>query len=165
MAQAPWLKSLCGGFKAHRLGRPGWFLQEHRDRLRIVSAELPPRPGEPPESVATQRAFTLATPPGPATAAAALAEACQLFDQMQAGSWDWPDPTATPAGDDPGHLHPEHLERLIQQLQDRLVGEQMASRTWQRCWPLICPGWCLRQGSAAGLTMPPSWTPTCGAGQ
>jgi len=80
MAQAPWLKSLCGGFKAHRLGRPGWFLQEHRDRLRIVSAELPPRPGEPPESVATQRAFTLATPPGPATAAAALAEACQLFD-------------------------------------------------------------------------------------
>ncbi len=134
MAQAPWLKSLCGGFKAHRLGRPGWFLQEHRDRLRIVSAELPPRPGEPPESGATRRAFTLATPPGPATAAAALAEACQLFDQVQAGRWAWPDPTATPAGDDPGHLLPEHIERLIQQLQARLVGEQMLRGTWDRTW-------------------------------
>jgi integrase len=134
MAQAPWLKSLCGGFKAHRLGRPGWFLQEHRNRLRVVSAELPPRPGEPPESAATKRAFTLATPPGPATAAAALAEACQLFDRVQAGSWAWPDPTATPAGDDPGHLQPEHLERLVLQLQDRLVGEQMLHGTWERTW-------------------------------
>jgi integrase len=134
MAQAPWLKSLCGGFKAYRLGRPGWFLQVHRDRLRVVSAELPPRPGEPADPTATKRAFTLATPPGPGNVNAALAEACQLFDQVQARSWAWPDPTATPAGDDPGHLQPAHLERLIQQLQARLVGEQMASRTWQRCW-------------------------------
>ncbi|MCP9786793.1 hypothetical protein [Cyanobium sp. N5-Cardenillas] len=134
MAQPPWLKSLCGSFKAHRTGRTGWFLQEHRDRLRIVSAELPPRPGEPSESVATRRAFTLATPPGPATAAAALTEACAVFDAVLAGTWEWPDPEATPAGDDPGHLHPEHLQRLLQQLEARLVGEQMAPRTWERTW-------------------------------
>ena len=134
MAQAPWLKSLCGGFKAHRLGRPEWFLQVHRDRLRVLSAELPPRPGEPAEAVATCRAFTLATPPGPATAAAALTEACVLFDAVMGGRWAWPDPTATPAGDDPGHLQPQHLVRLIEQLQSRLVGEQMLRGTWDRTW-------------------------------
>ncbi len=134
MAQPPWLRNLSGGFKAHRLGRPGWFLQVHRDRLRLVSAELPPRPGEPLEAVATQRAFTLTAPPGPATAAAALTEACAVFDAVMAGTWTWPDPTAIPAGDDPGHLQPEHLQRLIAQLRARVVGEQMGARTWQRTW-------------------------------
>jgi integrase len=134
MAQAPWLRNLSGGFKAHRLGRPGWFLQVHRDRLRVVSAELPPRPGEPPEAVATRRAFTMATPPGPATAAAALVEACAVFDAVMAGTWTWPDPTAIPAGNDPGHLQPEHLQRLVEQLRARVVGEQMGARTWERTW-------------------------------
>jgi integrase len=134
MASAPWLRTLSQGFKGHRSGRPGWYIEVNRDRLRVVSAELPPRPGEPPEATATRRTFTLATPPGPATASKALSEACAVFDAVMAGTWTWPDPTATPAGDDPGHLQPEHLQRLVQGLQARLVGEQMAPRTWERTW-------------------------------
>ena len=134
MASPTWLRTLSQGFKGHRSGRPGWYVEVNRDRLRVVSAELPPRPGELPGSATTRRAFTLQAPPSPATAAAALAEACAVFDAVMAGTWTWPDPTATPAGDDPGHLAPEHLERLIEDLQRRLVGEQMQAGTWERTW-------------------------------
>ena len=134
MAAAPWLKNLSRAFKAHRLGRSGWFLQLHRDRLRLLSAELPPRPGDPPDQAPTQRALSLATPPGPATSTAALSEACAVFDAVMAGTWQWPDPNATPAANDLSHLQPQHLERLSQQLRTRLVGEQMGSITWERNW-------------------------------
>jgi integrase len=116
------------------MGRVGWYLEANRERLRVVSAELPPRPGEPPEAVASRRAFTLQTPPGPATSAAALAEACGIFDAVMAGEWNWPDPEATPAADDPGHLSRAALERVKDQLRARLVGEQMVESTWQRTW-------------------------------
>ena len=62
-----WLGDLSRQFKRHRQGRPGWFLRVKRDRLRLLSDELPPRPGETIGGP-TQRELTLATPPGPATA-------------------------------------------------------------------------------------------------
>ena len=133
MAAPPWLSNLSRAFKAHRLGRTGWYLETNRERLRVVSAELPPRPGETTEG-AGRRAFTLQTPPGPATSAAALAEACAVFDAVMAGEWNWPDPEATPAADDPSHVSPAALERLAQQLEARLVGEQMGESTWRRTW-------------------------------
>lgn len=133
MAAPPWLSNLSRAFKAHRLGRTGWYLEVNRERLRVVSAELPPRPGEAIQG-AGRRAFTLQTPPGPATSAAALAEACAVFDAVMAGEWTWPDPEATPAADDPGHLSPAALERLALKLEARLVGEQMGESTWQRTW-------------------------------
>ncbi len=116
------------------MGRVGWYLEANRERLRVVSAELPPRPGEPPEAVASRRAFTLQTPPGPATSAPALAEACGIFDAVMAGEWNWPDPETTPAADDPDHLSRAALERVKDQLRARLVGEQMVESTWQRTW-------------------------------
>ncbi|MCT0207739.1 hypothetical protein [Synechococcus sp. CS-1332] len=131
---APWLKNLSRAFKAHRLGRSGWFLQLHRDRLRLLSAELPPRPGDPPDQAPTQRALSLATPPGPATSTAALSEACAVFDAVMAGTWRWPDPNATPAAGDESHLLPQHLEQLSEQLRSQLVGERIAPRTWDRTW-------------------------------
>ncbi|MCT0229361.1 hypothetical protein KQ306_00595 [Synechococcus sp. CS-1324] len=135
MASPPWLRNLSSAFKAHRLGRTGWYLEINRERLRVVSAELPPRPGEPAEAGAgVRRAFTLQTPPGPATSAAALGEACAIFDAVMAGTWSWPDPDATPAADDPGHLGPGALERLIDGLRAQLVGEVMAPGTWGRTW-------------------------------
>jgi hypothetical protein len=135
MSSPPWLRNCSRAFKAHRLGRPGWFLEVHRERLRLVSAELPLRPGEPAEAGAgVRRAFTLQAPPSPATSAAALSEACVIFDAVMAGAWSWPDPDATPAADAPGHLDPAVLERLIVGLRDRLVGEVMAAGTWERTW-------------------------------
>ncbi|KEF40685.1 MAG: hypothetical protein ER33_15615 [Cyanobium sp. CACIAM 14] len=130
----PWLRSLSLSFKAHRLGRTGWHVQQHRDKLRLLSSEFPPRPGETEGQGTQKRALTLKTPPGPTHTAAALTECCAVFDAVLAGTWAWPDPDATPAGDDPGHLAPTALERLVGELQTRLVGEQMAPRTWQRCW-------------------------------
>ena len=41
-----WLKGLSRQFKRHRQGRPGWFIEEHRDQLRLRSVELPQGPGE-----------------------------------------------------------------------------------------------------------------------
>lgn len=131
---APWLKTLSRAFKSHRLGRSGWFLQLHRDKLRLLSAELPRRPGDPPDLAPRQRALTLASPPGPATATAALSEACAVFDAVMAGGWQWPDPDATPVAGDDRHLQAQHLGRLIEQLQAQLVGERMAPRTWERTW-------------------------------
>ncbi|KEF42080.1 MAG: hypothetical protein ER33_08135 [Cyanobium sp. CACIAM 14] len=131
---APWLRSLSLSFKAHRLGRTGWHVQQHRDKLRLLSSEFPPRPGEPDGQGTQKRALTLKTPPGPTHAAAALTECCAVFDAVMAGTWTWPDPAATPAADDPGHLQPQHLGRLIEQLRTRLVGEQMLQGTWERTW-------------------------------
>jgi len=134
MPSPSWLRNLSLAFKAHRLGRSGWYLELNRDRLRVVSAELPLRPGESPDQVHKRRAYSLSAPPGPATAAAALSEACEVFDGVLAGTWQWPDPAAAPPADDPRHSHPEHLERLIQQLRSSLVGERMTARTWERTW-------------------------------
>lgn len=134
MASPPWLRNLSRAFKAHRLGRPGWYVELHRDRLRLLSAELPPRAGEQLEHALKRRSYTLTAPPGPLAAAAALAEACALFDAVMAGTWSWPDPAAIPAGDDPIRTHPSHLERLVQQLHADLVGEHMGSRSWERTW-------------------------------
>jgi integrase len=134
MASPSWLRNLSQAFKAHRLGRAGWYVELNRDRLRVVSAELPLRPGESSDQVHKRRAYSLSVPPGPATAAAALSEACAVFDAVVAGTWQWPDPEAAPPADDPCHLDPEHLERLIQQLRARLVGERMTAITWERTW-------------------------------
>jgi len=134
MASPPWLRNLSHSFKAHRLGRPGWYIELNRDRLRVVSAELPLRPGEAHNQARKRRAVSLSAPPGPATASAALSEACALFDAVMAGAWQWPDPASVPAGDDPSHLRPDNLEKLTQQLRERLVGERMSARTWERTW-------------------------------
>lgn len=129
-----WLADLSRGFKRHRLGRSGWTVEVMRDRLRVVSAELPPRPGEPADAPAKRRSVTLSTPPGPATAAAALAEACALFDAVRDGSWSWPDPSATPGEGDPGRLAPAVLQRLVDQLQAAVVGEKVSETTWRRMY-------------------------------
>ena len=41
-----WLADLSRQFKRHRQGRPGWHLRVKRDRLRLLSDELPPRSDE-----------------------------------------------------------------------------------------------------------------------
>jgi hypothetical protein len=41
-----WMADLSSQFKRHRQGRSGWFLRIKRDRLRLLSDELPPRTGE-----------------------------------------------------------------------------------------------------------------------
>lgn len=134
MASPPWLRNLSQSFKAHRLGRPGWYIEVNRDRLRVVSAELPLRPGDPHSQVHRRRALTLSAPPGPASAAAALSEACALFDAVMAGTWEWPDPADAPANEDPCHLNPEQLQRLTARLREKLLGERVTPRTWDRTW-------------------------------
>lgn len=129
-----WLADLSRGFKRHRQGRSGWSVEVMRDRLRVVSAELPPRPDEPGNAPPKRRAVTLSTPPGPATAAAALAEACALFDAVRASNWRWPDPSAVPAEGDAGRLAPVGLERLKNQLQSAVMGEKVSPSTWQRMY-------------------------------
>ena len=127
-----WLTDLSRQFKRHRQGRPGWFLRVKRDRLRLLSDELPPRPDEP--AVGTkQRELTLATPPGPSTSAAALAEACAVFDEVMAGSWRWPDPH-TPAAHDANRLAPYAMARLRDRLMLAVVGERISPRTWERTY-------------------------------
>jgi integrase len=128
-----WLTDLSRQFKRHRQGRPGWFLEVMRERLRIVSDELPPRPGELGGEAPKRKAITLATPPGPATAAAALAEACAIFDAVMAGSWRWPDPLA-PAAHEAHRLAPATLTRLGARLRLAVVGEQITERTWTRTY-------------------------------
>jgi len=129
--RARWLEDLSAGFKRHRQGRPGWFVEVMRERLRVVSDELPPRPGESITDAPKRRAHTLTTPPGPATFRDALAEACALFDAVMAGTWQWPDPDA-PAANDPSRLTPATLARLRQRLQVAIVGEQISPITWER---------------------------------
>lgn len=131
-----WLADVRRAFKRHRLGRPGWFIGEHRDRLRLTSHELPPRPGEPVPSEPGQkvvRSFVLATPPGPSTLGPAIAEACSVFDQVMAGSWRWPDADAPSAGE-AGRLAPSTLEKLRSRLKLAVVGEKITARTWARTY-------------------------------
>lgn len=127
-----WLADLSRSFKRHRQGRAGWFVEVQRDRLRVVSAELPPRPGESPSEAPKRRAFTLTTPPGPSTAAAALAEACAVFDGVMAATWQWPDPNAPAGAGEERRLTHSSLERLVRQLHLRVVGELVTPTTWQR---------------------------------
>lgn len=129
-----WLAYLSAQFKQHRQGRSGWYVEQNREHLRVVSAELPARPDEAPEAAPKRRAVTLNTPPGPATAATALAEACSLFDAVMAGAWRWPDPEAMPGLDDERRLTPATLQRLVDQLQRSVEGERVAPRTWQRMY-------------------------------
>jgi hypothetical protein len=127
-----WMADLSRQFKRHRQGRPGWFLRVKRDRLRLLSDELPPRPGEAIGGP-TQRELTLATPPGPATAAAALAEACGIFDAVMAGTWRWADPLA-PSAHEASRLAPVTLARLRSRLRLAVVGEKITGRTWDRTY-------------------------------
>ena len=129
-----WLADLSAQFKRHRQGRSGWYVEQNREHLRVVSAELPARPDELPTAAPKRRAVTLNTPPGPATAATALAEACGLFDAVKAGSWRWPNPEAVPGPDDERRLTPAALERLVEQLQRAIEGERVSQRTWQRMY-------------------------------
>jgi integrase len=129
-----WLADLSRGFKRHRQGRTGWTVEVMRDRLRVVSGELPARPGESPDAPPKRRAVTLTTPPGPATAAAALQECCRLFDLVMAGSWNWPDPEGLPGADDPLRLSPAALQKLAERLKAALVGEKIGLDTWHRTY-------------------------------
>lgn len=129
-----WLAELSTAFKRHRQSRAGWFVEVSGDRLRVRSAELPPRPDEPADAPPKRRDVWLLTPPGPATAAKALQEACELFDQVIAGSWCWPDPDATPSQGDGRRLAPSTLKMLIQKLQAAVVGERIGADTWERTY-------------------------------
>ena len=128
-----WLTDLSRQFKRHRQGRTGWFVEVMRDRLRIVSDELPPRADEPISDARKRRSITLATPPGPATAAAALGEACAIFDQVMTGTWRWADPL-TPAAHEASRLAPVTLARLRSRLRLAVVGERITERTWSRTY-------------------------------
>lgn len=81
-----------------------------------------------------RRSVTLATPPGPATAAAALAECCNLFDLVRASAWSWPDPDGIPEEGYPTRLSPTALRKLEERLKAALVGEQIGLSTWQRTY-------------------------------
>jgi len=105
-----------------------------RDKLRVVSSELPPRSKDLGPEGPKRRSITLQTPPGPATAAAALAECCALFDAVMAGSWDWPDPDDIPAAGDPERLSPVALQRLVTKLRTAVVGEAVGESTWERTY-------------------------------
>ena len=134
MPSPPWLKDLSRAFRRHRGGRTGWLIQVNRDRLRLVSHELPPRPEEPIDVAPKQRALSLHTSPGPANTAMALSEACAVFDAVMTGTWSWPDAKAAPAHGASEQLEPSTLRRLIDGLQLELVGEQIVQRTWDRLY-------------------------------
>jgi integrase len=132
-ASSRWLPDLSRAFKRHRVGRPGWFIELHRDRLRIRSRELPPRPGEPADGRC--RVFTLATPPGPSDAAHALAEACAVFDAVLEGTWTWPCEAEPGMAEEVAGLpSPARVQQLAQRLRGELVGERMVAGTWERTW-------------------------------
>jgi len=136
-----WLADLSRQFKRHRQGRPGWHLRVKRDRLRLLSDELPPRSDEVQAGQAgqiqtagqIQRELGLNTPPGPATSAAALAEVCAVFDAVMAGTWRWPDPLL-PAAHEAGRLAPATLAQLRSRFSAQLIGERITSRTWDRTY-------------------------------
>lgn len=129
-----WLAELSTAFRRHRQGRTGWYIEVSGDRLRVRSVELPPRPDEPANAPPKRRDVWLSTPPGPATAARALQEACELFDQVQAGSWRWPDPDAIPGHGEEGRLAPSTLQKLIEKLHEAVVGERISVDTWRRTY-------------------------------
>jgi hypothetical protein len=132
--RSKWLAELSTAFRRHRQHRTGWFVELHGERLRVSSSELPPRPGEISDEAPKRRSDTLSTPPGPATAAAALAEACGLFDSVMAGTWASPDPDALPAEGEEGQLATATLKRLVERLRGSLVGERIGLSTWQRTY-------------------------------
>ena len=127
-----WLADLSRQFKRHRQGRPGWHLRVKRDRLRLLSDELPPRSDEV-QAGQIQRELGLSTPPGPATSTAALAEVCAVFDAVMAGTWRWPDPLL-PAAHEAGRLAPATLAQLRSHFSAQLIGERITSRTWDRTY-------------------------------
>lgn len=129
-----WLAELSTGFKRHRRGRVGWFVELHGERLRISSAELPPRAEEAPDSPPKRRSHTLSTPPGPADFKDALAEACAVFDAVMAGTWAWPDPDGVPAAGDPLRLSPVALQRVVDRLQGVVMPEKVSESTWCRMY-------------------------------
>jgi len=109
VASPAWLKDLSRSFKRSRGGRGGWFLQLHHDRLRVLSAELPPRPDEPAAVTPKTRAVTLQTRAAPDKTSEALVEAMALYEAVLAGTWRWPDAQdCLPAGDE-RRLRPEEL--------------------------------------------------------
>jgi integrase len=129
-----WLADLSKGFKRHRQGRTGWVVEVMKDRLRVVSSELPPRPNEPHDAPPKRRSVTLATPPGPASFKDALKEACDLFDAVQTGTWRWPDPSGVPKEGETGRLTPAMLQRVVDRLQAAVVGEKVSPSTWRRMY-------------------------------
>jgi integrase len=117
------------------MGRPGWFIGEHRNRLRLTSHELPPRPGEPESNEKVVRALILNTPPGPSTIGSAIAEACMIFDEVIDGTWRWPNDPRQPLQPDPKEaLRPETIEKLTNLLCGQLLGERLGESTWERTW-------------------------------
>ena len=131
---AEWISDVSRAFKRHRIGRPGWFIQLHRDKLRILSAELPLRNNELEATRNTKRSYTLLTPPGPSNALKALTEACELFDAVIAGTWKWPDDTDLPKEGDPARLGRAAIETLINRLKNKIVGEKVSEQTWENNW-------------------------------
>jgi len=129
-ARPEWLSRLSKSFKAHRKGRTGWNVEVMRERLRIVSAELPPRPDEPADAPPKRRALTLSTPPGPSFGTEALAEACAIYDAVTAGIWKWPDPEGLDLSDEK-HLLPSSLTTLVGRLKDEVIGESIVESTWR----------------------------------
>ena len=129
-ARPEWLSRLSKSFKAHRKGRTGWNIEVMRERLRIVSAELPPRPDEPADAPPKRRALTLSTPPGPSFGTEALAEACAIYDAVTAGTWKWPDPDGLDLSDEK-HLLPSSLTTLVGRHKDEVIGESIVESTWR----------------------------------
>ena len=127
-ARPEWLSRLSKSFKAHRKGRTGWKVEVMRERLRIVSAELPPRPDEPADATPKRRSLTLSTPPGPSYGTEALAEACAVYDAVAAGTWKWPDPDGLDPSDEK-RLFPPSLERLVERLKEGIIGESIVETT------------------------------------
>lgn len=133
--RAKWLDDLSKAFRRHRGGRSGWFIEVHRDRLRVASVELPPRPGEPADDSPKRRTVSLRTPPGPATFKDALTECCAIYDAVESGAWRWPDPDA-PSEIESGRLTPRTLAKLRERLHEAVVGEKITDRTWARTYQL-----------------------------
>jgi integrase len=132
-----WLADIRGPFKRYRMGRPGWFVDEHRHRIRLVSHELPPRPGEvvDPGRGKVLRSLYLEAPPGPNTTAAAITELCAIFDGVIAGTWSWPDEASLLSKADPSQpISSASIEAIAEGLRALLVGEQLTTSTWQRTW-------------------------------
>ena len=135
-----WLAELSTGFKRHRQQRSGWFLEVMRDRLRVVSSELPPRPDEPADTPPKHRAITLSTPPGPTHAAAALAEACALFDAVMEGCWScWRPPQwCKSAGSQPAPLTIGPAAGIARDDQARFPGSRTISTRRTRTQMSFC---------------------------
>jgi integrase len=59
-----------------------------------------------------------------------------LFDAVMAGVWRWPDPDGVATAGDPGHLSPAALQKLVNRLQNNLIGERIGRSTWDRTYRL-----------------------------